>query len=623
MKLPVTSFPKGTLPEGLRSLQSDLAADEIVTAEVRLPGAHEELIRALTSDDQLLLANLATEHAPEGIVVLKAHGDSADPRIIFVNDAFCRITGMEREEVIGQGLQIARNAETDRAVRDALNHPACRRKPFEGEAPAIRKDGTPYSLELLLVPIHDGFGGVSFWVAYIKDVTDRNRQLAALEQQALHDVLTNLPNRILLVDRVEQAILVARRTGAPVALMIMDLDGFKEINDTLGHHAGDLLLQEVATRLRNEMSEADTVARLGGDEFAFVLPTAGDASGALRTGRRVIRALEDPFELEGDECEIGGSIGVAIYPDHGRDAATLMRRADAAMYHAKRTGRGCSLYSSEFDQRTSSSLALGVELRRAIEEEQLCIFYQPKIHLRTGVVTRVEALVRWNHPERGLMLPDEFIPLAERTGLIKPLTEWVLSSSLAQCAEWQRQGLPIHIAVNLSTRTLQEHTLPHTVALLLDRHGVEPHSLKLEITESSIMADPPHALAILSLLHSMGVKLSLDDFGTGYSSLAHLREMPVDEIKIDKSFIMGMATSTSDTAIVRATIDLAHSLGRQVVAEGVDLEATCRSLSILGCDLAQGFYLSRPLPAHGFERWLTNTNWGLTTLQKVLGLGAG
>jgi diguanylate cyclase (GGDEF)-like protein/PAS domain S-box-containing protein len=572
----------------------------------------------LTEDNPHLLTSLAVEHAPDGIVIIKPASENDVPRILYVNQSFLRMSGVTRDEMVGQDLQIFRVNDADQTLKDALLHPLCQRQAFEGEAIASRKNGSEYSIELLLMPLHDEKGNVAYWVAYLKDISERKAQLAALERQALHDVLTALPNRTLLVDRIEQAILVARRTKAPVALMVMDLDGFKEINDTLGHHAGDLLLQQVARRLLEEIRESDTVARLGGDEFAFVLPTVEDASAAIRFARRILKALERPFELENQKCEVGASIGVAMFPDHGADSATLMRRADSAMYHAKRGGRGCSLYDVTLTRSSGNALALGAELREAIENDHLRIYYQPKVHLRTGLVTRVEALVRWAHPERGLILPDNFIPLAERSGLIKPLTEWVLNHALKQCSEWQARGLPLHIAVNLSPKILLEHVLPQTIAAMLERWKVQPHSLKLEITESSIMADPPHVLAILSLLQTLGVRLSLDDFGTGYSSLMHLRQLPVDEIKIDKSFVMGMRNSASDAAIVRATIDLAHSLGRQVVAEGVDDDETCRTLATLGCDLAQGYSFSRPLPCDDFEAWLSETGWGLTRWRELM-----
>ncbi len=563
------------------------------------------------------LARLAIENAPDGIVILTPPRDGALPRILFVNQAFCQMSGATPEEVLGQPFEIFRAGETT-AIHDILLHPLTQHSPFEGEATAYRRDGTEYFIEVLLVPIHGSPAEVANWVAYIRDVSERKAQVAALEQQALHDMLTRLPNRTLFLDRVDQAVRLARRSGQPVGLMLLDLNGFKEVNDTLGHHSGDIVLQQVAARLRELMRESDTVARLGGDEFAFVLPTARDAPSAYRVGQKVLRSLESPFVVEGSQCEIGASIGIAMFPEHGADAETLMRRADTAMYDAKRRGAHCTVYSSELEKDTNHGIAVGVELRQALERGELELFYQPKIHLRTGLMTRVEALIRWRHPERGILSPDSFIPVAEKSGFIRNLTEWVIHTALEQSQKWQEQMLPIHVAVNLSAKVLQEHLLPQIIASALERWRVPPQSLKIEITESSIMADPQHAFAILSLLQSLGVRLSLDDFGTGYSSLMHLRQLPVDEIKIDKSFVMGMATSAGDAAIVRATIDLGHNLGMQVVAEGVDNEWTCKLLTELGCDLAQGFYLSPPLPADELVAWLSETGWGLSRWQKML-----
>ena len=564
------------------------------------------------------LARIAIENAPDAIVILTPPGEGKLPRILFVNQAFCRMSGVSAEEVIGRPFEIFRAGEIERPVHDILLNPLSQHSPFEGEATANRRDGTEYFIEVLLVPIHGAPNQVAYWVAYMKDVSERKAQVATLEQQALHDMLTRLPNRTLLLDRVDQAVRLARRSGAPVGLMLLDLNGFKEVNDTLGHHTGDIVLQQVATRLRDLMRESDTVARLGGDEFAFVLPTARDAASAFRVGQKVLRALESPFVAEGARCEIGASIGIAMFPEHGSDVETLMKRADTAMYDAKRRGAHCTVYTPQLDERGGHGISIGAELRQALEQGELELYYQPKIHLRTGLMTRVEALVRWNHPERGLIMPDAFIPAAEKSGLIRNLTEWVIHAALEQSQKWQDQMLPIHVAVNLSAKVLQEHLLPQIIANALEKWRVPPQSLKIEITESSIMADPQHAFAILSLLQSLGVRLSLDDFGTGYSSLMHLRQLPVDEIKIDKSFVMGMATSAGDAAIVRATIDLGHNLGMQVVAEGVDNEWTCKILTELGCDLAQGYYLSPPLPAAQLVDWLAETGWGLSRWQKML-----
>jgi diguanylate cyclase (GGDEF)-like protein/PAS domain S-box-containing protein len=573
------------------------------------------------TDDQLQLVRVAVERASEGIAIMTPAFEGIPPTTVYVNPAFCQITGMKEREVIGKPLRIFGVEASDAALHDAMRHPLCQRKPFEGEAVAVRKNGISFPLELLLVPVHDSQGTVVQWVAYLSDATERKSQIAALEHQALHDVLTGLPNRVLLNDRLEQALLIGTRMQVHVALMLIDLDRFKEINDAFGHHSGDLLLQQVAERLREQTQCGETVARLGGDEFAVLIPTVRDSSDALRMARRLLKAFQTPFVVGGRRLEVGLSVGIVLAPEHGSDASTLLRRADAAMYAAKKTGTGCSIYFPIQEEQTAEELALGGELREAIERNELMVFYQPKIDLRTGLVTRVEALSRWRHPKRGLLVPDDFIPLAERTGLIKPLTDWVLETSLRQCARWKHTGYPLSIAVNLSSKSLQEHFLPQTVSDLLDKWSVRPEDLKLEITESSIIGDTSHALAILSLLQTLGVTLSLDDFGTGYSSLMHLRHLPVDEIKIDKSFVMGMATNGSDAAIVRATIDLGHNLGRKVVAEGVADPATCAVLADLGCDLAQGFCFTPPLPPPGVEQWLTDTDWGITAWRDMMGGG--
>ena len=552
----------------------------------------------------------AVENATEGIVIMTPSGDD-DPRVIFVNDGYCRMTGMTPEEVLGDSPHIFNVSDSDRAVLEALLHPYCQGKPFQGEAVAYRKNGNRYTLELSVVPVYEADGALSHWVAYLRDVSDRKAQVAALEHQALHDGLTNLPNRVLLQDRLEQAILVQERETSPLALIVVDLDRFKEVNDTFGHHSGDFLLQEVASRLRQQLRASDTIARMGGDEFALILPRIGDAQAAVKVARKILNALDRPFMMDGQSITVGASIGIALCPSHGTDPDVLLRRADMAMYLAKNANSGYSLYSVDQDAALPGDLVLRGQLRTAIETGQLRLFYQPKIHLKTGLVTRVEALVRWQHPEQGLIFPDSFIPLAERTGLIRPLTDWVLNEALRQCREWHDNGIPLHVAVNLSARSLQEPDLPAKVAHVLETWRIDARYLKLEITENSIMADPPQVMAILSVLQGMGVRLSLDDFGTGYSSLVHLRQLSVDEIKIDKSFILEMTSNANDAAVVRATIELAHNLGRQVVAEGVDDETTCRILSELGCDLAQGFYFSKAVPADDLTRWLQETQWGL------------
>src|SRR3569623_1664319 len=366
-------------------------------------------------------------------------------------------------------------------------------------------------------------------------VVTRTRELAALnrelEHQALHDGLSELPNRLLLQDRLRQAILGAQRKHQQLALLITDLDRFKEINDTLGHHYGDLVLQQVAGRMRSALRESDTIARLGGDEFAILLPQVPNEMDAINAARKLITALEQPIHLEDQSFHIVASVGIALYPEHGEDGATLMLHADVAMYVAKRSAAGFSLYDPKEDEHSVSRLALVGELRQAIEQRQLVLFYQPKIDLKHGHVAAVEAVVRWNHPQRGLLLPDEFIPLAEQTGLIRPLTFYVLDEALHQVHLWQKVGLNVRMAINLSARHLQDEHLAGKIADTMRQWGVVPELLEFEITESALMANPLRAMETLTQLDEMGVGLAIDDFGTGYSSLIYLKQLPVDEIK--------------------------------------------------------------------------------------------
>jgi diguanylate cyclase (GGDEF)-like protein/PAS domain S-box-containing protein len=449
-------------------------------------------------------------------------------------------------------------------------------------------------------------------VLTIRDIGERKLAQEALEHQALHDSLTDLPNRTLLHDRVQQALLTAHRTSTPVALLLMDLDRFKEINDTFGHHYGDLLLEQFGPRLHGILRESDTIARLGGDEFAILLPGA-DEGGAIQVAEKILRALGQPFGLEGHNLDVGASIGITLYPEHGGDANTLLQRADVAMYHAKRTDNGYALYAAEHDEYSPDRLVLIGELRQAIEQDQLLLHYQPKINLKTDRVDGVEALVRWQHPKRGIIPPDQFIPLAEHTGLIRPLTTWVLNQALRQCHDWQAAGLNLKVAVNLSARSLHDPHLVATVASSLEAWSVPAAWLELELTETALMADPIHGVEILRHLHQMGVRIAIDDYGSGYSSLAYLKGLPLDAIKIDKSFVREMVAHEGDGFIVRSVADLGHSLGLEVVAEGAEDQQTVRLLTLMGCDLAQGYHLSRPLPPEELFSWASASRTGFAT----------
>jgi diguanylate cyclase (GGDEF)-like protein len=430
------------------------------------------------------------------------------------------------------------------------------------------------------------------------------RQAIAKEHQALHDALTGLPNRSLFSHRIEQVLNAGRRADRNAAVMLIDLDHFKEINDTLGHHAGDRLLQEVAVRLRASLDEQDTVARLGGDEFGVLLPDCESHEQASEVAHGLLHQLREPFSIDGLTLEVDGSIGIACAPDHGTDVEQLNQRADIAMYAAKEGGRGAVLFEPQLDRYSPRRLSLAGSLRSGIADGEIVLFYQPKAKLTTGKIIGVEALARWRHPRLGLIGPSEFVPIAEQTGLIGPLTSHVLEEALNQVREWSEQGEELSVAVNLSARSFLDAQLAVEIPRLLERTGVDASLLELEITESMLMLDPARAKATLERLSAIGLSLSVDDFGTGYSSLANLKRLPVDGIKIDKSFVIDMPHDASDAAIVRSTIDLAHNLGLKVVAEGVESHEAWRRLEDLGCDLAQGFHVSRPVPADAMTRLL-------------------
>ena len=449
-------------------------------------------------------------------------------------------------------------------------------------------------------------GLVMLWLALFRLVAGASRRLrrqaADNAHQALHDALTGLPNRTHYQRAVEQAIAAAHGHG--VAVLLLDIDRFKDINDTLGHHIGDRLLVDVGPRLACALGAEATVARLGGDEFAVMLPAVRDADEAVAVARRALEALALPFEIAEATLHAEASLGVALHPDHGGDVATLLQRADVAMYTAKRGRTGVELYRSCADPYSTDRLLLLGELRGAIDRGELVLHYQPKVELPSGRPVGAEALVRWDHPRRGLLPPSEFVALAEHTGLIRPLTLWVLDEALAQCRRWRDEGLDLQVAVNLSAASLVDGSLPNDVARAIARSGLPPSALALEITESLVMTDPARAGEVLGLLRSMRVDLAIDDYGTGQASLAYLCGVPACELKIDRAFVAGLATDATSAAIVRSTIELGHSLGLCVVAEGVEDELVYRRLAQWGCDLAQGFHMARPLGAEEATAWL-------------------
>jgi len=441
------------------------------------------------------------------------------------------------------------------------------------------------------------------------EITERKKSEERLHYLAHHDSLTSLANRTQFSEKLIVSLEVARSTHDKVALFLVDLDRFKEINDTLGYHNGDLILRQIASRLKQVIQDRGIVARFGGDEFAVLVPQIEDDQSAEQLARDIHNVLEPNFFLEDFQLEVHASIGIVLFPDHGEDADTLMRRVDMTMSVSKRSDLGYTFYDPKFDTYSPRRLMLLGELRKAIQDHQLRLYYQPKIAIATGRVMGLEGLVRWYHPNEGVILPDEFVPLAERSGLIKPLSLWVLAEAPKQWRKMRDLGYDLAISVNLSVRDLFDTQVPEYVRDVLKQHDMPCDKLILEITESAMMEDPQQARSTLTALSSMGVRLSIDDFGTGYSSLAYLKNLPVDEIKIDKSFVMHMDRDSDDQTIVKSTVNLGHTLGLKVTAEGVTGKASWDMLQELGCDYAQGFYMSRPIPGDQVIEWFKESSW--------------
>ena len=425
-----------------------------------------------------------------------------------------------------------------------------------------------------------------------------------LEQAAVTDALTSLPNRNLLCDNVKQALTARRRHGGEVAVLVIDLDRFKEVNDTLGHHCGDQLLVAIGPRIRSVLRDGDTIARLGGDEFGLLLPGIHGSAEAVDVANRILARLSEPFQINDLALEVEASIGIAVAPQHGDDYTELLQHADTAMYVAKLSGLGASLYDTALDPHDQRRLSMLSDLRRALDNDELVLHYQPKTLLPTDDVRGVEALVRWNHPQLGLTMPDDFIPYAEHTSLIQPLTDWVIERAIKDIRTWLDAGREISVSINVSARSLHDNRLCESIAAQLERHAVPSRLLIVEITETAIMTEPVKAREVLVALNAMGVELSIDDFGTGHSSLAYLTSLPIHELKIDKSFVTHMCSRSDDAVIVRSVIDLGHNLGLRVVAEGVEDGGTREQLVEAGCLMAQGYLWSRPLALGDLNLWL-------------------
>ncbi|HTU32019.1 MAG TPA: EAL domain-containing protein [Solirubrobacteraceae bacterium] len=525
------------------------------------------------------------------------------------NPAVAELLGVDVASLIGDELAAHLHADDTDRLRTGLA--TLHTEVVDIEVRCVSGTGVTRWCHLRAAPERDPDGDARGVAAMIEDVTEHRRAQEELVRQAelnqhmaLHDPLTGLPNRVLFGERIEQAIRHARRNGDQLAVVLMDLDRFKEVNDSLGHPAGDELLVAVAERVRGAIRDSDTLARLGGDEFGLLLPELRSMADVEPVLARVRSALEVPITVHTLPLAVEASIGVAVWPAHGENAQILIQHADVAMYEAKRESSGARFYDESSHQHDIGRLTLVGELRGAMERSELLLHYQPKAILANCEVRSVEALVRWQHPERGLIYPDAFIPIAQETSLIGPLTLHVLDLALRQARRWQELGLELAVAVNLSVRNLLDRDFPRRLEAILERCEVQSRLLELEVTESAMLANPKRAKLVLGELSALGVRLSIDDFGTGYSSLSYLRELPVDEIKIDRSFVMRMEEEGADVAIVRSTIDLGRNLGLDVVAEGVETQEIWDHLLQLGCQTAQGYFLSRPVEPDALTAWM-------------------
>jgi diguanylate cyclase (GGDEF)-like protein/PAS domain S-box-containing protein len=572
---------------------------------VRSTGTVQDITARKLGEEALRLYANVFEHSGEAILIT-----DRDKRIVAVNPAFTRMTGYSIDEAIGRDPRLLASGQTPpdtyRSMWNALAEPGY----WQGEVVDRRKDGSLYPTWMSVSVVRDAEGRIAHYVASCTDITDRKLAEAQISQLAYQDTLTGLINRFSLKSQLEQALHRAHRERRVLAVVFLDLDRFKTINDTLGHAMGDRLLVEVARRLRDHVRDSDIVARLGGDEFVVVLTEVEDATAVARVADKLLQALAQPYRIGDKDLHSAASLGLALYPNDGEDGEALMKNADTAMYHAKSLGRNnVQFFTAEMNETALKRLTLDHDLRVAVETRQFELHYQPQLDGRNGRIVGVEALVRWHHPTDGLIFPTEFIPVAEETGLILPLGEWVLDEACRQLRAWRDEGIrDITVAVNLSAHQLHSPVLLAHVAQALEKYGLAGTDLELEITESVAMHDPAASISQLKALRDLGVRLSIDDFGTGYSSLSYLKLLPIHTLKLDQSFVRDIESDSNDVAICTATIALAHSLGLTVIAEGVENEAQRRLLASHHCDVMQGFLFSEPLPAGAAAAFIKGRN---------------
>lgn len=572
---------------------------------IRSSGTVQDITERKQAEESLRLYANVFEHSGEAILIT-----DSDQHILAVNPAFTRLTGYTIDDIRGANPNVLASGQTPPETYQAMWADLGKTGYWQGEIVDRRKDGTFYPKWITISKVRDAEGQTTHYVASFTDITERKQAEEQISQLAYHDVLTGLLNRFSLNSQMEQALAMARREHRALALIFLDMDRFKTINDTLGHAVGDELLVIVANRLRESVRESDIVARLGGDEFVVVLSEVEDATAAARLADKLLQVLAQPYRIGENELHSAASIGVAFYPNDGEDSETLMKNADTAMYHAKSQGRNnIQFFTAEMNLAAVKRLKLDHDLRVAVETRQFELHYQPQLDSRNGRVVGVEALVRWRHPQDGLVSPVEFIPVAEETGMILPLGAWVLDEACRQLRVWRDAGIQdVAMAVNLSAHQLNAPALHEQIAQALEKHGLTGADLELEITESVAMHDPATSITQLKALRSLGVRLSIDDFGTGYSSLSYLKLLPIHTLKLDQSFVHDIESDSNDVAICTATIALAHNLGLSVVAEGVETEAQRLLLTSHHCDFMQGYLFSKPLLADAALTFIKERN---------------
>ncbi|GAB4293089.1 MAG: hypothetical protein Kow0096_08460 [Thiohalomonadaceae bacterium] len=551
----------------------------------------------IKAQEHIRLTAKVFDNTLEGIVITDAR-----MRIVAVNRAFSRITGYEPQEVLHRHARLLDSDAQDKAFYRTFLRSLRRTGEWRGELWNRRRGGQVFAEYLSVGTVRNEQGVVTHYVGVFSDITTLKRTEQRLQHMAYYDSLTGLPNRTLFTERLQQALVRRRRDPCPLGVMFIDLDRFKAINDTLGHEAGDQLLQHVAQQLQGCLREQDTVARLGGDEFIVLLEKRGDDKHVLRIAERILKALAGPFRFAGQEIFTGGSLGIAMYPEDGMDFETLLKNADTAMYRAKNSGRNTyAFYQPEMNAASHERLRLESELRRALHDNEFLLLFQPQIDLASGHISGAEALVRWNHPERGLLLPADFLGIAEETGNIIDIDRWVLRTACRHYRDWRMAGLDgIHLAVNLSSRHILHRQLADEVREVLDRHCLPGNWLELEFTETSLIQDNEDVLRNLSAIRRLGVRIAIDDFGTGYSSLLYLKRFPIDVLKIDQSFVRGLPDNAEDISIIDTILAMASRLKLQVVAEGVEQAGQAGYLHANGCPQAQGYYYGRPMAAADF-----------------------